>query len=55
MVSPNGTLHIANGKTFQNNIQINNDMTITGENQQNTIINVLEKRKHIQQIVTSGI
>ena len=39
MVSPNGTLHIANGNYTENNIQINNDMTITGENQQNTIIN----------------
>ena len=39
LLSPNGTLHIANGSYIENNIQINNDMTITGENQQNTIIN----------------
>ena len=38
-VSREGTLHIANGTYTANNIQINNDITITGQNQQNTIIN----------------
>ena len=43
MVSPNGTLHIANGTYIENNIQINKDITITGENQQNTIIDAQKK------------
>ena len=39
LVSLKGTLYIANGIYNENNFQLNNDMTITGENQQNTIIN----------------
>ena len=38
LVSLNGTLYIANGIYIENNFQINKDITITGENQQNTII-----------------
>ena len=43
MVTPNGTLHIADGTYNENNIQINSNMTITGENQQNTIIDAQKK------------
>ena len=39
MLSPGGTLHIADGIYTENNVQINTNMTIIGENQQNTIIN----------------
>jgi autotransporter family porin len=38
-VNSNGTIYIAKGTYNESNIQINTNMTIIGENQQNTIIN----------------
>jgi predicted outer membrane repeat protein len=38
-VTTGGTIYIANGTYYENNIQINNDMTIIGASQTNTIIN----------------
>ncbi|MBP2044964.1 DUF11 domain-containing protein [Methanobacterium aggregans] len=38
-VATNGTVHIAKGTYNESGININHNMTITGENQQNTIIN----------------
>ena len=38
-VNSNGTIHIAQGTYYENNIKINTNMTIIGENQKNTIIN----------------
>ena len=38
-VTANGTIYIAKGTYNENNITINQNMTIIGENQQNTIIN----------------
>ena len=38
-VKNGGTVYIANGTYNENNIQINNDMTIIGASQKNTIIN----------------
>ncbi len=54
LVSPKGALHIANGTYNENNIKTSNEMTITGENQKNTIIDAQEKGS-IFGILSNGI
>jgi predicted outer membrane repeat protein len=46
-VSSDGTVYIANGIYNESNIQLNNNMTIIGETQQNTIINGLKSGQSI--------
>ena len=53
-VNSNGTIHIAKGTYYENNIKINTNMTIIGENQKNTIINGQQSGQSIF-TVASGV
>ncbi|CEL23705.1 beta strand repeat-containing protein [Methanobacterium formicicum] len=51
-VTTNGTIYIAPGTYNESGITINKDMTITGENQENTIINGQQSGNSIFHILT---
>ncbi len=53
-VQSKGTVHVASGTYNENNIQINTNMTIIGENQKNTIINGQQSGNPIFTII-SGV
>ena len=53
-VTTDGTVYIASGTYYENNIQINTNMTIIGENQENTIIDGQKSRSLIFTIA-SGV
>ena len=53
-VTPDGTVYIASGTYYENNIQINTNMTIIGENQENTIIDG-QKLRSLIFTIASGV
>ena len=53
-VNDGGTVNIASGIYYENNIQINTDMNINGVNQGNTIINGMDDSPAIFEIVSPG-